>query len=133
MNYPSKSNSTLTKIGCFLIVGLLFTVFFLWYFDILNFGNNNSTQDSNDSTTFNPLNDASEASIKAALRNIQTSLDIYYADWGEYPYDLDTLIEEGYIMNVQIAGSEIMYDTSGDYYTLSATLPSGEEYSLTPF
>ncbi|MFC1780423.1 hypothetical protein ACFLY9_01895 [Patescibacteria group bacterium] len=133
MNYPSKSNSTLTKIGCFLIVGLLFTVFFLWYFDIINFGNNNSSRDSGDSTNYNPLTDTSEASIKAALRNIQTSLDIYFADWGEYPYDLDTLVEEGYIMNVTIAGSDITYDISGDYYTLSATLPSGEEYSLKSF
>ncbi|MBM3750552.1 MAG: type II secretion system protein [Acidimicrobiia bacterium] len=45
---------------------------------------------------------AQEATLKANLRSMRDAIDQYYADKGQYPASIQTLVSEGYLRDVPI-------------------------------
>lgn len=125
-------------IGCLLICGAI--AYFLFP-DVFDFGGilpeTGSTDESQDSDSFNLWNqvdEAQEVTIKAELNEIKIALEHYYVENGIYPENISTLVNEGYLPSLDINIVNVEYERIGfDDYTLSATLPSGEKYTLTPY
>lgn len=70
------------------------------------------------------------AVVKSSMGNISNALIYYYENNGEYPDELDELVEEEYIISVTIDGEEPEYNSDGDSYELSIELPDGEIYTV---
>jgi type II secretion system protein G len=62
---------------------------------------------------------AADAAAKADLREIQTALELYNVENGEYPADLTTIAVSG---DVTIADYSAGYTSTTDCYTLTYTL-----------
>lgn len=123
---------------CLLICGLI--SYFLFP-DFLNLGNlrgilpqTGEEQDANSGGIWNQVPEAQDIQLKANLKNIQTALEQFFMENGFYPENLSTLVDEGYLVNIPITSPTLKYELRDtDYYTLSVTLSTGEEYTLTPY
>lgn len=70
---------------------------------------------------------------KADIKAIQIALELYHTDYGEYPENLNELVEVGILESLPRDENEMSYKRiSDEEYSLSTTLPNGEKYTVTP-
>jgi hypothetical protein len=74
--------------------------------------------------------EAKDVAAKAEIQNIQSALEQYRANNGEYPSSIE-MIEGDYMVSINIQGEKPEYKRISKHeYTLSVELPSGEMYEV---
>lgn len=57
-----------------------------------------------DEETSNPTNLATNVKTQTDLKNIQTGLAVYFAEFGYYPIDLEELVSSGSLVEMDLTG-----------------------------
>jgi len=78
--------------------------------------------------------DAQNLKVEADMKSVQSALEMYYYDYGEYPDDINVLVDERYVPSIPFGINQVTYEITGDdYYTLTTILPNGELLTVGPY
>ena len=110
---------------------IIFSSFYLINNLALNHNSNNAGNPPNTNKT--PLDKAKDAQVISDFQAIQTSLNLYKAQKGKYPDNLQKLSDENFIhsdFKNPYTQTEYTYEVNGDRYILSTNLGTGKLYQV---
>lgn len=115
-----------------LIGGLIIIISAFYLFNTLALNHNNLNRSlSNARQT--PVENAKDTQIISDFQAIQTSLNLYKTQKGQYPDNLQKLTDENLIHSSfknPYTQKEYTYEVGGDKYILSTNLGSGKPYQV---
>lgn len=116
-----------------LIGGLIivFSSFYLLNNLALNYNSNRNGSSSNTHQT--PVDNVRDTQIISDFQSIQSSLNLYKAQKGQYPNNLQKLSDENLIHSSfknPYTQTEYTYEVNGDRYILSTNLGTGKLYQV---
>lgn len=109
---------------------IIFSGFYLLNNLVLNHNNLNGSPSNTQQT---PVDNAKDTKIISDFQAIQTSLNLYKAQKGQYPDNLQKLSDENFIHSAfknPYNQTEYIYEINGDRYILSTNLGTGKPYQI---
>ncbi|OGE18850.1 hypothetical protein A3J19_04835 [Candidatus Daviesbacteria bacterium RIFCSPLOWO2_02_FULL_41_8] len=115
-----------------IIIGGLIIAFSSFYL-INNLALDNMNNRNPSGTNQAPVDNAKDAQIIADFQAIQTSLNLYKAQKGQYPDNLKQLIDENFAQGSfknPYTQEDYSYELSSNSYKLSTNLGTGKPYQV---
>lgn len=109
---------------------IIFSTFYLYNTLVLN---QNNLDKNSSNTNQTPVNNARDTQIISDFQAIQNSLNLYKAQKGQYPDNLQKLSDENLIHSSfknPYNQTEYTYKVNGDSYILSTNLGTGKLYQV---